>query len=393
MNSPLRKGCELDPSLRVLIDARPVRRPLSGVGQYVRCLTQALLADRLVQVGLLDFDFFRREERFRRQLGIDRARLLSRTHTIAHRKAFNAVAAYTRLPIGSLFGFERYDLVHETYFERLPATVRELRAPSSQVHVATVHDVGFLRHPDLFDDRNLAASRRTFEQQIARARLVFTPSEFTRSEVVELGGFDAHRVLVTPLAPTTSIEGRDGTRQPEPERPFALYLGNVEPRKNLRTLIRGWLESDLGHDFDLVIAGAPLRGSEELADEVAATGHGVRYLGYVDERQRQVLYSQARCFVYPSLYEGFGLPVVEAMRAGVPVVVSDAPALIEVGGDAAQVVDRDDAAGFGQALRRVLEDRELRTTMSDAGRRRASGFSWASTARRTVDGYARAFYA
>ena len=116
----------------------------------------------------------------------------------------------------------------------------------------------------------------------------------------------------------------------------------------------------------------------------------MRYLGYVDDRHRRALYRQARCFVYPSRYEGFGLPVLEAMQAGLPVVTSDTPALVEVGGGAAEIVRRGDAAGFGAALRRVLDDRALRTALSEAGRRRADAFSWGSTARRTAEGYARA---
>ncbi|MGT2425247.1 glycosyltransferase family 4 protein [Amnibacterium kyonggiense] len=381
----------------MLIDARPLRPNLSGVGQYVRCLTSALLAEGLATVGLLEFDFLNRSAAFRRGLGIDREHLTSRPHTVVHRKFFNGVAAYTGLPIGSLFGFGRYDLVHETYFERIPATVGDVAGGRRQVHVSTVHDLGFLRHPELFDSRNLAASRRAFDRQVRRSTVVLTPSAFTRSELLELTDVPEHRVLVTPLASTTpafsGLPGREPrvpAAKPAP-RPFALYVGNIDPRKNLRTLLRGWLSADLGRDFDLVLVGAPLRGSAELVGELEdLANRGVRYHGYVDDAQRARLYEDATCFVYPSLYEGFGLPVLEAMQAGTPVIVSDAPALVELVADAAAIVPRTDADGFGRALRDVLSDPGVRSALAARGRARAAEYDWAATARATSVGYERA---
>jgi glycosyltransferase involved in cell wall biosynthesis len=375
----------------VLIDGRPLRRPLSGIGQYVRHLTAGLLRESDARIGLLEFDFLNRDRDFRDALEIDRSRISTRPHALLHRKVFNALAAYTRLPVGELLGLGGYDVLHETYFELLPRT--RAPTPGRTVEVATIHDVGFLRHPELFDPRNLAAAERAFAVQIDRCEVLFTPSRFTADELVELAGVEPRRIVVTPLAPTTAALGTASRREPGAgdTRPFALYLGNIDPRKNVRSIVDAWISEGLGRDYDLVLAGSPLRGNLAYAAQLSQlSSFGIRYLGYVDDGERARLFQHASCFVYPSSYEGFGLPVLEAMLAGAPVVISDAPALVEVAGAAAQIVPRTALDGLGAAVRRVLDDQDLQTSLAARGRIRAAEFDWSSTARATLRGYERA---
>ena len=231
--------------------------------------------------------------------------------------------------------------------------------------VVTVHDLGVFRHPDTFN-RWTRGYSRVFLPRLARgARLVIAVSEFTKAEAVELLGVEPGRVRVIPHGVTSPFEPVG----PAAGGDYALAVGTLEPRKNLA---RAVLAAER--------AGVELR----VVGPQGWGGVDIDTVGFVQDDELARLYRGAQCLVYPSLYEGFGLPVLEAMACGTPVVASATGATAEVAGDAAVLVDPLDVEAIAAGIREAIERRdELRA----AGLERASQFTWESAARQTVEVY------
>jgi glycosyltransferase involved in cell wall biosynthesis len=262
--------------------------------------------------------------------------------------------------------------------------------PTAAGGLVTVHDLTTLHHPELAHGFTLAYPDLV-RRALRRGAWVHTPSEFVRSEVIDLLGADPGRVVAIhhgvsaadPAGPTppSAASGRTlagGDR-------YVLAVGTVEPRKDLPTLVRAFDRvADDVRDLRLVIAGPDGWGAEALAAAVELSPHHDRIvrLGYVDDGTRGDLLAGASVYAFPSVYEGFGLPPIEAMQAGVPVVATRAGSLPEVCRDGADLVDVGDASGLAAALRRVLDDAGHRGDLVERGRRVAAGYDWDVTADR-----------
>jgi glycosyltransferase involved in cell wall biosynthesis len=219
---------------------------------------------------------------------------------------------------------------------------------------------------------------------------VHVPSSFVRDEVVELLGLDAERVRVVPHGLDEPGRGDLDEAPRGRSAPYVLALGAVEPRKDLPTLVMAFAELARDHDdLELVVAGPDGWGGEAFSAAVRASGLAGRVVrvGYLDELELKSLLSGATVLAYPSLYEGFGFPPLEAMAAGVPVVATAAGAVPEVVGDAAELVVPGDVPALAEALTRVIEDDSLRARLIAAGRARAASFTWASAAASMVELY------
>ena len=230
-----------------------------------------------------------------------------------------------------------------------------------------------------------------------RARAIITGSAATKADLVNLLGIPPERVTVTPYGPSASSQqmaegssrGQDvRTRYALPER-FVLAVGTIEPRKNLERLIDAMgrvAERSDARDAVLVHAGAPGWLSHELPDRTRGNCR-VRFLGYVSDDDLAALYSLARCCAYPSLWEGFGFPVLEAMASGCPLLTSSVSSLPEVAGDAALLVEPTSTEEIADGLARLWTDDALRARLVQRGIERAKDFSWERTAAETVAVY------
>lgn len=272
-------------------------------------------------------------------------------------------------------------------------------APAAPL-VYTVYDLTFLSHPDLHTVSNRLHCTRGLVRALASGAHLLAISEHTRAELVRGLALEASAIEVVPLAADERFSPR-----PAPEvaalrarlgleRAFVLTVGTLEPRKNLPRLIEVWsrLSSQVRGDRELVIAGPRGWLDGDLAALAAASGVGgsVRVLGTVEEEDLPALYSAAEVFVYPSLFEGFGLPALEALACGVPSAVSRASSLPEVVGEAALHFDPESADSIARCLAQLFKESELRARLAAAGPERARQFSWIETARRTVEVYRRA---
>jgi glycosyltransferase involved in cell wall biosynthesis len=283
----------------------------------------------------------------------------------------------------------RFDLLHGLAF------ATPLTWPKRSV--VTVFDLSFLRYPELFNRANRAYLTFFTRRSVRRADRVLTIAEHGRREVIELLGARPERVTTTycgvhpgfrPL-PASEVEAFRLARG-LPER-FILYLGTLEPRKNVATLVRAYalLRAELPSAPPLVLAGAP----GWMYDEVyrAIDENGLRDLvllpGFVAGEELSLWYNSAAVFAYPSLYEGFGLPPLEAMACGTPVITSNTTSLPEVVGEAGLLVQPFDQHGLASALRRVLVEADLAAHLRQAGLAQAARFTWRRMAEATVRCY------
>lgn len=262
--------------------------------------------------------------------------------------------------------------------------------------VSTVHDLAFLRVPAAYSPKGGRRQKIAIARGVMKATKLLAISEATKNDLVELAHADATKIVVTPLA----VNASDFTVTPEQKSEvlnryrlsagkYFLYVGRLETKKNVVTLLRAFaeLKKDLGvgHPIELVLAGKWGYGEEAIKQTLAVNNNGVRVLGFTPEEDLASLYSGALAFCFPSLYEGFGMPVLEAAAAGTPVIASDIPALREVMGDAAVFVSPLHVVGWTVAMRRMVFESALRAECVEKGSARVAAFSWGSTANKTME--------
>jgi glycosyltransferase involved in cell wall biosynthesis len=252
--------------------------------------------------------------------------------------------------------------------------------PATMPAVMTIHDLSPWTNAswvdDAWRDRTKRVRKRTpWLIRTGAARHIITPSEAIRREVIRFFRIDSARVTAIPLAAAPHFR----PQPPADGRPYFLYAGMLEPRKNVDAIIAAWSSLHAQSDVDLVLAG-PHREETHIAPQP-----GLKRRGVVSEEELAVLYSGAIALIYPSQYEGFGLPVLEAMQCGTPAIISSDPALVETAGDAG--IQEASAGGLMQAMQSLLDNPTLREELRQRSLNRAAQFTWTKTARATHNIY------
>ena len=274
----------------------------------------------------------------------------------------------------------------------------QVQHPPRKVRLtSTIYDMTCWLMPELHSAGNVKASGRVAERTFRAADGLIAISECTRSDAVRLLGIRPEKieVIYPGIAPEFFTAERAASlevaRRYGLTKPYVLFVGTLEPRKNLGMLLEAWegLSREMRDEFDLAIAGSWGWGDRAIYERLRAGIPGVRYLGYVPERDLPALTSAATAFVYVSLYEGFGLPVGQAMAAGAPVVASGISSIPEVAGDSALLVDPNSASEIRSAMARLLGSQSLQDELSKRGRLRAREFTWEACAKKSWEFFER----
>ena len=278
------------------------------------------------------------------------------------------------------------DLVHAMSASAVPP------AAQGQRLVVTVHDLAFDRYPGLFPRAWRAMYRLGLRAAVRRADAIVTPSRATAEDVVSRTNVDPRMLHVVPEAaalPPSDVDVGEALSRVKVRPPYVLFVGTIEPRKNLVRLVRAYRRvAATGVPHALVLAGPLGWHHESLMRELALEGPGdIVMTGALAPDDLDAVYRAADAFVYPSVYEGFGLPVLEAMSRGIPVVASTTSSLPEVTGDAALGVNPRSVREIAAAIATVVGDVALAERLAAAGRQQAERFSWDETARMTLEVY------
>jgi len=369
--------------MRIVYSGIALRPPKTGVGYYTERLAQAL-HDSCPEWEVTFFD----SRAFHSALHVDPARPVHRQPSSLD----ELPPSLTQLWKDTLFFFfcwsRGFDLYHETNF--VP-----MRCPCPTV--ITVHDLSFRRFPAAAHPQRLRYLNTYFQKRLQWARRVIVDSEFVKREVIEELQISSDKVDVIypgvdgrfcPKPPAEVLAFKKAAGLPEH---YILYVGAIEPRKNLPFLLRAFHRAGafLPPDLVLVLAGSLGWRHEEVIQMRERLGLKSRVFlpDYIPEEKLPLLYSGAELFVYPSLYEGFGLPPLEAMACGVPVVASRAGALPEVVGDAGLLVSPADEEGWANAMQEVMGSKGLKAAFQEKGFSRAHLFSWENTAAAALRSY------
>lgn len=261
--------------------------------------------------------------------------------------------------------------------------------------VVTVHDLSVIKHPETHPKKRIDQFARDFEKSARRASKIITDTETVRQEVIEYFGLVPESVRAIPLGVDPIFHPRNCAEVDDVLNTYGLtYSGyclsvsTLEPRKRVNVLLRAWarLPSSLQRAFPLVLAGQLGWLNDDLGPliEGGIAAGWLRYVGFVDEKDLPILYSGAAAFAYPSIYEGFGLPLLEAMASGVPVLASGRSCMPEVCGEAAFYIDPDDEDALPQSIESFLTDENWRAKAREWGLIRAACFSWDACVSATV---------
>jgi alpha-1,3-rhamnosyl/mannosyltransferase len=368
--------------MRIGLDGFPLASPKTGVGHYTFELARALSAlspgDHFELISPLGFsDGVAAEVESISNLNLVRVR----TNLITRRWWGIGLPRYVRQA--------GLDLFHGTNYE-VPLWNKE-RA------VVTVHDLSVFLHADKHETGIARRARRRLPVMLRSAGMVITATQAIKQEIIQRFKTDAKRIAVTPYAPRQIFQPRAAddcarTRQRlGVEENFILFVGTIEPRKNLVTLVRAFEQilSQTSLRPQLVIAGGEGWLMDDFHRSIGSSDFSdrIRFTGYVDDEDLAALYSSCKVFVYPSVYEGFGLPPLEASACGAAVIAGDIPVLRETLADHALLVEPLNIDALAKSIVTVLDDENERRRLSSLSRRCAARFSWTETARMTLEIY------
>lgn len=352
-------------------------KSLSGVSNYTRLLGEALDQNKTIDVRGTYFNFLNRQI----------TPSINLTHPLEKNTAI-PLRVYAKLQsFGLAPAFDmllpEVDLTIFPNFATWP-TIK------SKYTATVVHDLTYLYFPEVVEAKNLTHLRRVVPRSIKKANFIITVSEAVKAELVKEFSLPPEQCVVTTIPPDQNYFQTNTNeihkKYSIPTQKYIYFMGNLEPRKDLPTLINAYrkLPSALKNEYSLVLAGGngwKTEKSRQALKDAQDAGEKVVHIGFADNTDTAALYQKASLFVMPSIYEGFGMPVLEAMASKCPVVASDIPVLRESGGNAAQYATAQDPEDFARVIDRVLTSPDLREEMIISGLKHVTKFSWQDNVR------------
>jgi glycosyltransferase involved in cell wall biosynthesis len=359
--------------LRIGIDIRPFYEPLTGVGWYLYFLLHEFARRDDVELVLFgDARITDEGPSFHADLPTN-AELLA--FDLRGRPKSRLARPLTAAAYVAWMELAGVDVVFgANYF--LP----RLHAAIARRRVITIHDLTYKRFPELLQKETLDNLERQMKREIAQADAIVCVSESTRRDLLHFYDVDPSRAFAiqSGIAPPRTYEPMEGL----PKR-YILFVSTIEPRKNLGVLLDAYERMRVAHpDVALVVVGMVGWKSESLVPRLRRPG--IMHLDYLDPARLASVYRDATAFVMPSIYEGFGFPLLEAMTHGVPSIAANSSSLPEIGGDAALYFEPNDVPGLAAQLERILTDESLQAELATRGRAQAAKFSWAAAAEKTL---------
>jgi len=373
--------------MRLAINATSLLSPLTGIGQYTYHLCKKMIENPEIEPCFFEGTQWTNIVREQPVQRIETSKRMIKTLIPGAYPIRNWLQkrAFARPPSRN-----RFDLYHEPNY-----------LPLSYEHklVLTVHDVSFIRYPEAHPAARIRAMER-FPEAVEKADAIITDSHFTARELIDCLPVDSAKVTPIHLGVTAEYHPRSASeltpclsRYGVKYQGYILVVGTLEPRKNLKLVLDAYrsMPVKVQEQYPLVVIGMKGWGTDQISQEMDAlidSGH-LRLLGYVPTKDMPLLYAAAKLFVYPSMYEGFGLPPLEAMASGVPVITSNRASLPEVVGKAGIQVDADDVDMLREAMDEVLDDTNKAGLMIREGLLQAGTFTWERCAAETIDVYKR----
>lgn len=353
----------------------------SGVANYTRLLAEALDQHDDTAVFGSYFNFLDRHMTPRVSL----KQPLEKS-TVIPLRVYTKLQSYNIAPAFDLFS-PRVDVTIFPNFATWPTVKSGLRG-------TTIHDLTYLYYPELVETKNLEHLRRVVPRSIKQADFIITVSEAVKAELVKEFSFSPDKCIVTHIPPDPSYFKKNTnevhSKYKIPTKKYIYFIGNLEPRKNLPVLIEAYrqLPNEIKAEYSLVLGGGNGWKTEKSRESIQAAqdaGENVIHIGFVDTEDTGALYQNASLFVMPSLYEGFGMPILEAFASKIPVVASDIPVLREVAADGALYAATDHPEEFTKAIQTVLTSKEQRDNLITNGSKQLQTFSWKKNAQIVID--------
>lgn len=347
-------------------------KSLSGVSNYTKLLTVAMDKSSKTETHAAYFNFLNRQI----TPNVTTTRPLEKN-------VFIPLRVYAKL---QSFGFApAFDLllpkVDLTIFPNF-ATWPSVR---SKYQATVVHDLTYLYFPEVVEEKNLAHLRRVVPRSIKKADFIITVSEAVKTELVKEFSLSPEKCVVTTIPPDETYFQKNNneihTKYGIPTEKFIYFIGNLEPRKDLPTLIDAYrkLPLETKKEYGLVLAGGngwKTEKSRQSLKEAQDAGENIIHIGFVAHEDMAAFYQRANLFVMPSIYEGFGMPILEAMASECPVIASDIPVLRETAGDAALFAKVGNSDDFSQTIQHLLSDSSLQKELIEKGKQQLAYFSW-----------------
>ncbi|KAF4560163.1 MULTISPECIES: glycosyltransferase family 1 protein [Pseudomonas] len=394
--------------MKLLLNTESLVPPLTGIGNYTFNLLEQLLV--VEELGVIDCfqgaNFFSAESALAHCMaasaqyvkpGGECAKPSARQALEAHVRSILKRWTFTYRAREVLLNARRYSRAGERrhYVYHEPNFILK---PHAGPCVATIHDLSFLHFPQFHPRKRVEWLTSKLPQTLKRADFLITDSDVIRDELVGDFGVSGDRVKTVYLGASQAYQPQTAEQTCLPLQRYGLqhgryvlFVGTLEPRKGVDTLIEAWcrLPRAIRDEYPLVLAGAPGWHNQALGDRIKALelSHGLRQLSFVPGSDLPALYAGASVFAYPSLYEGFGLPVLEAMQCGVPVICTAGTSMAEFTQGSALLVEAGNIEQLSAQLSDVLGDLAGRSALADAGLLRAAEFSWRRCAQETLEVY------
>lgn len=356
----------------------------SGVANYTKLLTDSFAGNKDIRLYGHYFDFLDRQPKPQVDTNLT---TLESNKLIPLRVYAKAQSLGFALPFDTTLS--KVDLTIFPNFATWPTT-------RSRYSATVIHDLTYIHFPEVVEKKNLAHLKRVVPRSIKDADFIITVSESVKTELVEQFNLLPDTCIVTPIPPSriffdeVSSEVIAATKKKysiKPNKKYIYFIGTFEPRKNLKTLIEAYalLPQEIKDDYSLVLAGGKgwnNKDTQQVLDLAITAGNDIRHLGFIDQSDSPALFQAASLFVTPALYEGFGMPVLEAMASGTPVVASDIPVLKEVGGTYATYADPLSPQSFTDAIITALKSPTLSRQVLQENVRR---YSWSDNVEKIIN--------